>query len=169
MNYAYRIVTVLALTLLGSALVAPAQSQARWSVVHRPLPSRLAAYHDVLAAREAALREARRAAAAARVERYRRAWIERWSDTYGANVGRWADEALDVGWPESQMWTLGRIIRAESGGSPGARNSYSDCRGLLQLAPCHWRGRFDPFDARLNLAYGLKLWRGSGWRPWVTY
>ena len=34
-----------------------------------------------------------------------------------------------------------------------------------------WDGRwsFDPFDPRLNLAYGLKVKRLSGWSAWVTY
>lgn len=32
----------------------------------------------------------------------------------------------------------------------------------------HWAGKFDPMDPRKNLSYGLKLWRGSAWAPWVT-
>lgn len=31
----------------------------------------------------------------------------------------------------------------------------------------HWSGRFDPFVARLNLAYGAKLWRGSRFAAWA--
>jgi hypothetical protein len=67
------------------------------------------------------------------------------------------------------MPTLARIIAAESGGNPSAYNASSGCAGLLQLAPCHYRGRFDPLRPRANLACGLKLWRGSGWQPWTTY
>lgn len=127
-------------------------------------------YHAALAAKRASairanrLREARESEA-----RHARSWVRRWAQAYGPGVGRWADDALAVGWPESQMWTLGRIIDAESNGNERARNTRSDCRGLLQLAPCHWRGRFDPYIPKLNLAYGLRLWRGSGWSPWVTY
>jgi len=62
-----------------------------------------------------------------------------------------------------------RIIDAESGGVPYAVNAYSGCSGLLQLHPCHWSGRYDPLVPRLNLRGGLRLWRGSGWQPWVTW
>jgi hypothetical protein len=120
-------------------------------------------------ARAAAAAAARRAAAREREERYEARWVRRWTRAYGSRVGRWADDAIRAGWPAGELWTLGRIIRAESRGDPRAYNSGSGCAGLLQLAPCHYRGRFDPFDARRNLACGLKLWRGSGWRPWVTY
>jgi len=62
-----------------------------------------------------------------------------------------------------------RVMDAESGGSYLAVNSSSGCAGLLQLAPCHWSGQFDPYVPRNNLAYSLKLRRSSGWSPWVTY
>lgn len=88
---------------------------------------------------------------------------------YGAATGRWVRLGRRVGWPWREMQTLARIIAAESGGDPNACNASSGCAGLLQLAPCHYRGRFDPYVPRANLAYGLKLWRGSGWQPWVTY
>lgn len=120
-------------------------------------------------ARAAARAAARRTEAQERKARNEARWIRRWTRAYGPSVGRWADESLQVGWPRGQMWTLGRIIKAESGGRAKARNPYSDCRGLLQLAPCHWRGKYDPFDPRKNLAGGLKLWRGSYWYPWVTW
>lgn len=37
----------------------------------------------------------------------------------------------------------------------------------MQLLAIHWRGRFDPFDARANIAYAYRLWQSSGWSPWV--
>ena len=64
---------------------------------------------------------------------------------------------------------IGNITVATTGGNPSAYNASSGCAGLLQLAPCHYRGRFDPLRPRANLACGLKLWRGSGWQPWTTY
>ncbi len=88
---------------------------------------------------------------------------------YGAATGRWVRLSRRVGWPWREMPTLARIIAAESGGNPSAYNASSGCAGLLQLAPCHYRGRFDPLRPRANLACGLKLWRGSGWQPWTTY
>jgi len=130
-------------------------------------------YEQALAYRAAlradALRKARLAAARARQERYESGWTGRWTRAYGVNVGRWADDAIHAGWPDSQLWTLGRVIRLESGGVATARNSYSGCSGLLQLAPGWWRGIGDPFDPAFNLRRGLYLWRASGWRPWVTY
>jgi hypothetical protein len=59
------------------------------------------------------------------------------------------------------------VIDRESGGNPSVFNyEGSGCAGLLQLAPCHYSGRFDPTNAKRNLSYGLRLWRGSGWAPW---
>lgn len=59
------------------------------------------------------------------------------------------------------------IVDRESGGDPHAANPVSSARGLLQLMSIHWAGRGDPLDPRWNLAYGLKLYRGSGWAPWA--
>jgi hypothetical protein len=162
---------VIALLVTITVSAAPADALAR----RGPPPARkdaamvAAALEARREAAAAAARAARRAAEKARAERYADGWVRRWTGAYGRSVGRWADDAIDVGWPDAALWTLGRIIRAESGGSPRARNAYSGCAGLLQLAPCHWRGKFDPLHVRLNLAYGLKLYRGSGWRPWTTY
>ena len=85
---------------------------------------------------------------------------------YGANVGRWTRLARRVGWPWGCLPNLMYIIDRESGGSPTARNP-SSASGLLQLMSIHWAGKFDPFNPRKNLAYGLKLYRSSGWQPWA--
>lgn len=68
------------------------------------------------------------------------------------------------------MPTLGRIIALESGGYAGAYNP-SGCAGLLQLAPYWYRDKwhFGPFDPQLNLRYGRRVWRSSGWHAWSTY
>jgi hypothetical protein len=66
------------------------------------------------------------------------------------------------------MGTLCLVIDRESGGDPSAANPASSASGLLQLMSVHWAGKFSPFVARPNLAYGLKLWRGSGWSPWAA-
>lgn len=71
-------------------------------------------------------------------------------------------------WPSSQLGNATTCIRRESSGNPRALNSSSGCAGLFQLSPGHWAGHFDPFDARLNAAYSLRLWRRSGWSPWST-
>lgn len=112
--------------------------------------------------REKAARKAAREAAARAAQS---------TASYGSGVERWRGLALEVGWSEAELPTLLRIIRAESGGNPRAFNASSRCSGLLQLHPCWWDGRwsFDPFDPRLNLAYGLKVKRLSGWSAWVTY
>lgn len=87
---------------------------------------------------------------------------------YGASVGRWTWLARDVGWPKAEMATLMYVVDRESGGDAGVFNfEGSGCAGLLQLAPCHYSGVFDPKDPRANLACGLKLWRGSAWAPWA--
>jgi len=132
--------------------------------------SRGATYAEALQAKAAARAAARRAEARARQERYEARWVRRWVGRYGERVGRWADDAIRAGWPEAQLWTLGRIIRAESGGNPRAYNP-SGCGGLLQLSR-YWyadKWHFDPYRPDLNLRYGLRVWRLCGWRAWVTY
>ncbi len=123
----------------------------RWRAERRRIEREKAARK---AAREAAREAAARAAQSTAV--------------YGGGVERWRGLALEVGWSEAELPTLLRIIRAESGGNPRAFNASSRCSGLLQLHPCWWDGRwsFDPFDPRLNLAYGLKVKRLSGWSAW---
>ena len=117
-------------------------------------------------ARERAERRAREAAERAAAEAAQAHAVH-----YGSGAEQWRGLALEVGWSEAELPTLLRIIRAESGGNPRAFNASSRCSGLLQLHPCWWDGRwsFDPFDPRLNLAYGLKVKRLSGWSAWVTY
>jgi len=123
------------------------------------------AEHDVRIA-ERALANARH-----RLSEARRVLSEtrRASEAYGSRTGRWVRLARRAGWPWAEIRTLMRIIDAESGGVPYAVNAYSGCSGLLQLHPCHWTGRYDPLVPRLNLRGGLRLWRGSGWQPWVTW
>mgnify|MGYP005854425659 FL=1 len=146
-----------------------------------PLPARAArcgarghGYAEALEAKAQARAEARaaarRAAAREREERYQRRWVRRWTRAYGSRVGRWADDAIRAGWPDAQLWTLGRIIRAESGGDPRAYNP-SGCAGLLQLSRYWYAGRwrFDPYSPELNLRYGLRVWKLCGWRAWVTW
>lgn len=91
---------------------------------------------------------------------------------HGVNVGRWVWLARDVGWPAGTIPDLMRIIDRESGGSPKACNP-STASGLLQLLAIHWDGtgdygwHFDPFNPRLNLTYGYKLYLIMGWSPWA--
>lgn len=98
----------------------------------------------------------------------RRIAAERRAVTYG---GPWGALAVSVGWSESELPTLRRIIEAESAGNPRAYNAESGCAGLLQLHPCWYNDywHFDPYDPRLNLLYGLKVKRMYGWDQWSTY
>lgn len=96
----------------------------------------------------------------------------KYSSTYGAAVGRWVWLARDVGWPWSQMGTLMFVVHRESRGDPEAANPYSSASGLLQFLSFWYAGdnaygwSFNPESPRQSLAYGLKLWRRSGWSPW---
>jgi hypothetical protein len=91
---------------------------------------------------------------------------------YGVTVGRWVWLANDVGWPRSTWGQLCYVIERESGGSPKAYN-VSGASGLLQLMPGWYAGDyynfpdFDPFVPRLNLYYGYKGYKESGWQPWA--
>ena len=116
-------------------------------------------------ARAAARAAAKREAAREREARERKALIRTYTAKYGSAVGRWAPlvrRCFGRGPLPFAMF----IVYRESRGDRCARNPYSDCRGLFQLAPCHWSGRFDPYDAERNVKYAAKLWRGAGWAPW---
>lgn len=123
------------------------------------------AYHASLEARKLAMERAAAARRARRHEAYVRGWARRWARLYGHNVGRWADDAIAVGWPECSLAMLGRVIWRESRGDPRAINRWSGCAGLLQIHPCHGLGA-KALNPRENLKFGLRLWRSSGWRPW---
>lgn len=70
-------------------------------------------------------------------------------------------------WPDHAEDRAVRVARCESGLNPNAKNRTSSASGTFQLIAAHWRGRFDPFDARANIAYAYRLWQSSGWSPWV--
>lgn len=70
-------------------------------------------------------------------------------------------------WPDHAEDRAVRVARCESGLNPNAKNRTSSASGVMQLLAIHWRGRFDPFDARANIAYAYRLWQSSGWSPWV--
>jgi hypothetical protein len=70
-------------------------------------------------------------------------------------------------WPDHAEDRAVRVARCESGLNPNAKNRTSSASGVMQLLAIHWRGRFDPFNARANIAYAYRLWQASGWSPWV--
>ena len=78
--------------------------------------------------------------------------------------------AIDVGWKQRDWKVLSCVIQRESKGNPRARNA-SSAMGLLQiLYRVHkaWVGP-DPtvlYDPATNLRFGLKMFRGRGWKPW---
>jgi hypothetical protein len=67
---------------------------------------------------------------------------------------------------------LDRVIYRESRCLPDAWNGHD--AGLTQINQIHrefvavmgWSWPGDMFNAELNLRFALKLWQGSGWRPW---
>lgn len=80
--------------------------------------------------------------------------VERWRPLVAKYFGSATDEAL-------------AIMKCESGGNPNAvnYNSNSVDRGLMQVNSCHGAG--STFDPEGNIAYSYRLYRSSGWRPWV--
>jgi len=89
-----------------------------------------------------------------------------------AAVERWHAVALDVGWAEKDWQHLSCVIQRESKGNPNAKNA-STAMGLLQiLYRVHqvWVGP-DPsvlLDPATNLRFGLKMFKGRGWKPWSS-
>jgi len=85
---------------------------------------------------------------------------------------KWLPLARWVGWPESTLSQLATIIYRESSGRPTAYNP-SGASGLLQLMPGWYQGdyynfpNFNPFNPELNLYYGYRGWKVSGWTPWA--
>lgn len=89
-----------------------------------------------------------------------------------ASCPQWWPLAVSVGWPESELAMLDRVIFRESRCLPDAFNGHD--AGLTQINQIHrefvavmgWQWPGDMFNAELNLRFALKLWQGSGWRPW---
>ena len=80
----------------------------------------------------------------------------------GAASGtKWLALAAYVGWPAKALHTLAGMIYAESSGRPDAYNGVIGCSGLTQLAPCWWRGKFNPFDPEANLREALRIYRSQ--------
>ena len=78
-----------------------------------------------------------------------------------SNGVRWTSLARWVGWPKRALHTLAGVIMNESSGRQNAHNP-SGASGLLQLMPCWWAGKFNPYDPEANLREGLSIWRGEG-------
>jgi hypothetical protein len=89
-----------------------------------------------------------------------------------AAVERWHATALEVGWAEADWKHLSCIIQRESKGNPRAHNA-ATAMGLLQIVyRVHrvWVGP-DPtvlYDPATNLRFGLKMFKGRGWKPWSS-
>jgi hypothetical protein len=86
----------------------------------------------------------------------------------GASCGLWWPVALDVGWPESELPTLDRVMWCESRCEPRAFNR-SGASGLMQVLASWFAPGEDPFDPSTNLATALEVWRAQGWRAWSCY
>ena len=89
-----------------------------------------------------------------------------------ASCPEWWNLAVSVGWDPKDLPMLDRIIWRESRCDPKATNGHDN--GLTQINQIHrefvavmgWDWETDMFKPRPNLAFALKLWQGSGWRPW---
>ena len=89
-----------------------------------------------------------------------------------ASVERWHGVALQVGWAEQDWKHLSCIIQRESKGNPQARNA-STAMGLLQIVYRVHRVWVGPdatvlYDPATNLRFGLKMFKGRGWKPWSS-
>ena len=90
----------------------------------------------------------------------------------GASCPQWWQLAVDVGWPVDELPMLDRVIWRESRCLPEAWNGHD--AGLTQINQIHtefvavmgWAWPKDMYNPELNLRFALKLWQGSGWRPW---
>ena len=78
-----------------------------------------------------------------------------------ASGTKWIPLAKYVGWPARACHTLAGMIWHESSGRPWAYNP-SGCSGLTQLAPCWWRGKFNPMNTLENLRCALHIWKAQG-------
>jgi hypothetical protein len=60
-------------------------------------------------------------------------------------------------------------VNRESGGCPQAVNASSQCRGLLQLHPCHWGSKGSAWirDVFNQIELGWRLYREAGPSPWA--
>jgi hypothetical protein len=84
----------------------------------------------------------------------------------------WWNLAVSVGWDPADLPTLDRVMWRESRCDPKATNGHDN--GLTQINQIHrefvavmgWDWETDMFKPKPNLAFALKLWQGSGWRPW---
>ena len=94
-----------------------------------------------------------------------------------------------LGWPQTELQTLGRISYAESACLPFAHNVYDPhggSYGLMQINgywclpnrywPIGWlqekgtvAGCDDLFSATANLQAALAIWQETGWQAWSTF
>jgi hypothetical protein len=89
-----------------------------------------------------------------------------------AKCPQWWNLAREVGWAEEDLPMLDRIMWRESRCLPDAWNGHD--AGLTQINQIHkefvavmgWTFPKDMFNPELSLRFTLKLWQGSGWRPW---
>ena len=89
-----------------------------------------------------------------------------------AAVERWHAVALQVGWAERDWKRLSCIIQRESKGNPRAQNR-STAMGLMQILYRVHRVWVGPdatilLDPATNLRFGLKMFKGRGWKPWAS-
>jgi len=89
-----------------------------------------------------------------------------------AAVERWHAVALQVGWAERDWKRLSCVIQRESRGNPRAQNR-STAMGLLQILYRVHRVWVGPdatilLDPATNLKFGLKMFKGRGWKPWAS-
>ena len=88
------------------------------------------------------------------------------------NCGGW-EGAITAHFPGEQVAKACRVMMCESGGNPRAQNSRSSASGLFQFLNSTWESATgtpapaSAYSPDVQVAAAAKLWRSSGWRPWV--
>jgi hypothetical protein len=98
--------------------------------------------------------------------------VLRFDTPESAQCPQWWPLAAAVGFPLEELPQLDRIIWRESRCQPDAFNGHD--AGLTQINQIHrefvavmgWTWPQDMFEPEPALRFTLKLWQGSGWRPW---
>ena len=88
------------------------------------------------------------------------------------NCGGW-EGTIAAHFPADQVGKACRVMMCESGGNPTAANPRSTASGLFQFLDSTWvntTGTPAPasaYSGPTQVAAAAKLWRSSGWSPWV--
>jgi len=99
------------------------------------------------------------------------------SSAYGAGAAPgpcagW-EGTIAAHFPAEQVAKACRVMMCESGGNPNAANPRSTASGLFQFLNSTWESTTgtpapaSAYGGSTQIAAAAKLWRSSGWSPWV--